>query len=78
MAANEAPALAATLIGYALDCALDIDSGYYSMCAYVAATAFANHSTGDIVQDMTSDGWVQERARQARWLADRLNLRDAD
>ncbi len=78
VAANEAPALAATLIGYALDCALDIDSGYYSMCAYVAATAFANHSTGDIVQDMTSDGWVQERARQARWLADRLNLRDAD
>jgi hypothetical protein len=76
-AADEGSALAATLIGYALDCALDIDSGYYSMCAYVAATAFANSSTGDVMQDMTSAGWVRERARQARWLADRLGLRDA-
>ena len=41
-AAGEAPALAATLIGYAVDCALDIDNGYHAMCAYVAATAFAN------------------------------------
>ena len=77
-AADAAPVLAATLIGYALDCALDIDNGYHSMCAYVAATAFANHSTGDTVQDMTSDGWAQERARQASWLADRLGLRDGD
>ncbi len=75
-AEREGTALTATLAGYALDCALDIDNGYYSMCAYVAATAFANHSTGDGVQDMTSDGWVQERGRQARWLADRLDLRD--
>jgi hypothetical protein len=75
-AADEASPLAATLIGYAVDCRWDIDMGYYTMCAYVAATAFANRSTGDIVQDMASDGWVRERARQARWLADRLGLRD--
>jgi hypothetical protein len=41
----------------------------FAMCAYVAATAFANHSTGEIVQDLFSHGWVQERARQGRWLA---------
>jgi hypothetical protein len=76
-AADEGPALVATLTGYALDCAWDIDNGYYAMCAYVAATAFANRSTGAVVQDMTSDGWVRERARQADWLADRLGLRDA-
>jgi hypothetical protein len=73
--AGRAPVLVATLVGYAVDCALDIDNGYYAMCAYVAATAFANRSTGDVVQDMSSDGWVQERSRQARWLADRLDLR---
>ena len=77
-AAQRAPALTATLIGYAVDCSWDIDKRYYSMCAYVAATAFANASTGAVVQDMTSDGWVRERARQARWLADRLGLRDGD
>lgn len=66
--------LVATLVGYAADCAWDIDNGYFSMCAYVAATAFANHSTGDVVQDMSSRGWVQERARQARWLAAALDL----
>jgi hypothetical protein len=76
-AAEGATALAATLIGYAGDCWWDIDMGYYTMCAYVAATAFANHSTGDVAQDMTSAGWAQERERQARWLADRLGLRDA-
>jgi hypothetical protein len=61
-AADRAPALTATLIGYAVDCAWDIDKGYYAMCAYVAATAFANTTTGDVVQDMTSDGWVRERS----------------
>ena len=71
------PALVARFLGYAVDCSWDIDMGYFTMCAYVAATAFANRSTGDIVQDMSSDGWVQERSRQARWLADRLDLRDA-
>lgn len=76
-AADESSALAATLIGYAGDCLWDIDMGYYTMCAYVSATAGANRSTGDVVQDMTSDGWVQERERQARWLAERLGLRDA-
>lgn len=76
-AADEASHLAATLTGYAFDCAWDIDQGYYAMCAYVTATAFANHSTGDTVQDMTSAGWVRERARQASWLADRLGLADA-
>ena len=76
-AAEEGPALAATLIGYAGDCLSDIDMGYYTMCAYVSATAFANSSTGDVTQDMTSAGWVQERERQARWLANCLGLRDA-
>ena len=76
-AAEVGPALAATLIGYAGDCLSDIDMGYYTMCAYVSATAFANRSTGDVTQDMTSAGWVQERECQARWLADRLGLRDA-
>lgn len=75
-AADAGPVLTATLAGYAADCELDIDNGWYAMCAYVAATAFANSSTGSIVQDMTSSGWAQERARQARWLADRLGLRD--
>jgi hypothetical protein len=73
-AAGCCPPLVANLIGYAADCAMDIDHGYYTMCAYVAATAFANHSTGDVVQDMSSDGWVEERSRQARWLAGRLDL----
>ncbi|MDQ2707303.1 MAG: hypothetical protein M3Z25_06555 [Actinomycetota bacterium] len=54
----------------------DIGQGYYSMCACVAATAFGNVSSGDVVQDMTADGWRQERARQARWLAGRLALTD--
>lgn len=76
-AADEASGLVATLIGYAGDCRWDIDMGYYAMCAYVSATAFANRSTGDVVQDMTSDGWVRERERQARWLVDRLGLRDS-
>jgi hypothetical protein len=71
---GDAVPLAATLVGYAADCAGDIDNGYFAMCAYVAATAFANHSTGDVVQDMSSHGWVQERARQARWLAAALDL----
>lgn len=72
--AAEPPPLVATLLGYAADCASDLDDGHYAMCAYVAATAFADHSTGDVVQDMTSDGWVQERARQARWLTVALEL----
>jgi hypothetical protein len=71
----EAPALVATLLGYAADCAWDIDRGYFAMCAYVAATACANHSTGDVVADLTADGWLRERARQARWLAAELRLR---
>jgi hypothetical protein len=74
MSADATP-LAATLVGYAADCAWDIDNGYYAMCAYVAATAFAAHGSGDVVQDMTSAGWVAERARQARWLAGALALR---
>lgn len=77
VAAHEAaaqPGLASTLLGYAADCAMDIDKGYYAMCAYVAATAFGNWSTGDTVQDMSSSGWVQERARQATWLARHLGL----
>ncbi len=73
-ASVEAPPLAATLAGFALDCVWDIDRGYYAMCAYVAATAVGNWSTGDVVQDMTSAGWNQERARQARWLVERLAL----
>jgi len=73
-AVAQAPALAATLAGYASDCVWDISKGYYAMCAYVAATAFGNWSTGDLVQDMTSDGWNQERARQAGWLAANLGL----
>lgn len=73
----QAPPLAATLAGYALDCFWDIGQGYYAMCAYVAATAFGNWSTGDVVQDMTSPGWIQERARQARWLAHNLALPDS-
>lgn len=44
------------------------------MCSYVAATAFGNWSTGDVVQDLTSDGWNQERARQAGWLAANFGL----
>ncbi len=75
-ARTQAPPLAATLTGYALDCVWDIGKGYYAMCAYVAATAFGNWSTGDLVQDMTSTGWNQERARQAGWLAARLTLPD--
>jgi hypothetical protein len=71
---GDAAPLVATLVGYAADCAWDIDNGYFAMCAYVAATAFASHSTGDVVQDMSSQGWVQERARQARWLAAALDL----
>jgi hypothetical protein len=27
-----------------------------------------------VVQDMSSPGWVQERARQARWLAAALDI----
>jgi hypothetical protein len=71
--ADAAP-LVATLVGYAADCAWDIDNGYFAMCAYVAATAFANHCTGGVVQDMSSHGWVRERARQGRWLAAALDL----
>jgi hypothetical protein len=71
---GDAPPLVATLVGYAADCAWDIDNGYVAMCAYVAATAFANHSTGDVVQDMSARGWAEERARQARWLAAALHL----
>ena len=71
---GDAAPLVATLVGYAADCALDIDNGYFAMCAYVAATAFANHCTGDVVQDMSSRGWVQERARQAHWLIAALDL----
>lgn len=70
----QAPPLAATLVGYALDCVWDIGKGYYAMCAYVAATAFGNWSTGELVQDMTSAGWNEERARQAHWLVTRLAL----
>lgn len=70
----QAPPLTATLAGYALDCYWDIGKGYYAMCAYVAATAFANWSTGDVVPDLTSTGWNQERARQAHWLAAKLAL----
>ncbi len=72
--AADASPLVAALVGYASDCAWDIDNGYFAMCAYVAATAFANHSTASIVQDMASAGWLQERARQARWLAAALDL----
>ncbi len=70
----EATPLAAALSGYASDCLLDVDNGDYAMCAYVAATAFANRSTGNLVQDMSSTGWAEERARQAAWLASRLAL----
>jgi len=70
----QAPPLAATFAGYASDCVWNIGKGYYAMCAYVAATAFGNWSTGDVVQDITSDGWHQERARQARWLIASLEL----
>lgn len=74
MAEPVASPLAATVAGFALDCLWDIDQGYYAMCAYVAATAFGNQSTGDVVQDMTSAGWVEERARQADWLVEHLGL----
>lgn len=74
-AADLAPPLVATLCGFASDCAMDIDDGYYAMCAYVAATAFAGWSTGSVRQDMGAPGWAEERARQARWLVDRLGLR---
>lgn len=70
----QAPPLAATFAGYTSDCRWNIGKGYYAMCAYVAATAFGNWSTGDLVQDITSDGWHQERARQASWLVAALNL----
>lgn len=70
--AERARALTATLVGYVLDCVWDIGKGYYAMCAYVAATAFGNWSTGGLAQDMTSTGWNEERARQARWLVARL------
>ena len=73
-ATNEATPLVAALTGYASDCLLDVDNGDYAMCAYVAATAFANRSTGDVVQDMSSAGWAEERARQAEWLAAHLGL----
>ena len=73
-ARDAATPLVATLTGYASDCLLDVENGDYAMCAYVAATAFANLSTGDVVQDMTSAGWAEERARQADWLATRLAL----
>jgi hypothetical protein len=73
-----APPLPAMLTGCALDCWWDIDRGYYTMCAYVAATAFGCASTGSIDQDMESSGWHQERAAQARWLADQLGLTDID
>lgn len=73
-AQGRAPVLVATLAGYASDCVWDISKGYYATCAYVAATAFGNWSTGDVVQDMSSDGWNQERARQAGWLAANLGL----
>ncbi len=71
---DEATPLVAALTGYASDCLLDLDNGDYAMCAYVAATAFANRSTGDVVQDMSSTGWAEERARQAKWLATHLAL----
>jgi hypothetical protein len=72
--AGEASPLVATLVGYAADCSWDLDNGYFAMCAYVAATAFDNHSTASVVQDMTSEGWIRERARQARRLAAALDL----
>lgn len=68
------PAVPAMLAGCALDCWWDIDNGYYTMCAYVAATAFGCASTGTVDQDMESPGWHQERATQARWLTDQLDL----
>jgi hypothetical protein len=71
------PGLATTLVGYAADCAMDVDNQYYAMCAYVTATAFGNWSTGDSEQDMSSPGWVEERSRQASWLADRLGLTES-
>lgn len=40
----------------------------------LAATVFGNWSTGDVIQDMTSTGWHQERARQAHWLVNSLAL----
>ncbi|MEY2442737.1 MAG: hypothetical protein QOJ46_2163 [bacterium] len=72
--AHRAPPLVAQLVGYAVDCYWDIDNSYFAMCAYVAATAFASDATGDTVQDMSSLGWAEERARQAAWLATRLAL----
>ncbi|MGH3871083.1 MAG: hypothetical protein ACRDSR_06125 [Pseudonocardiaceae bacterium] len=71
-AETQAPPLAATLVGYALDCVWDISKGYYAMCAYVAAFAVGDWSAGAVVPDMASPGWTQERARQARWLVERL------
>lgn len=73
-ARDVATPLVATLTGYTSDCLLDVANGDYAMCAYVAATAFANLSTGDVVQDMSSPGWAEERERQADWLATRLVL----
>ncbi len=72
--APRAPGLEATLVAYAADCVRDIERGYHAMCAYVAATAFANASTATLAGDMSSVGWVEERGRQATWLADRLGL----
>lgn len=66
--------MAATLARFAADCFRDIDRDYFTMCAYVAATAFGCASTGDIEQDMTSAGWEEERARQAGWLTEHLAL----
>ncbi len=77
-AQESAPPLPALLTGCALDCWWDIDHGYYTMCAYVAATAFGCASTGTIEQDMGSPGWHLERATQARWLTDQLGVTDDD
>lgn len=73
-ALESASPLAATLAGYAADCLWDIDQGYFTVCAYVAATAFGCASTGSTERDIESAGWHRERAAQASWLAAHLDL----
>ena len=68
------PELVRLIEGYAGDAAHYAASGYPAMAAHVAATAAGDAAAGGRIHEQDSPAGLAERARQAAWMVEHLNL----
>jgi hypothetical protein len=74
--ARELAGTAPAADGRASDAAADAAIGWVSAAAYIAAAVAGEVASGDRTGSVYQKGFLDERARQARWLRDRLELSD--